>query len=261
MTTDHIGGELRKAREHRGVPLREIAQRTKISVTALEAVERLDFSRLPGGIFGRAFVRAYAVEVGLDPDATVEAFVAEKVRYERERASARARPEVTKDDREFLERQQRAMRALRTTAMVVGAVLLVGAVIAAVWWWSSMHAPAIETPAARTAADVLLPVEGSVPPPPATLGPAPAPEGVVIELDATGDCWVQATADGLIVLSRLMRAGEHERLQAERELILDAGSAGELRWNLNGKPAKPLGRPGVHRQVRITRENLTEFLQ
>src|SRR5262249_7898023 len=34
-------------------------------------------SRLPGGIFSRAFVRAYAHEVGLDPEETVEEFVAQ----------------------------------------------------------------------------------------------------------------------------------------------------------------------------------------
>jgi cytoskeletal protein RodZ len=68
---ESLGAELKQAREARGVAMREMATRTKISVTALEALERDDFSRLPGGIFGRSFVRAYAMEVGLDPDAIV----------------------------------------------------------------------------------------------------------------------------------------------------------------------------------------------
>lgn len=55
--------------------LREIAARTKISVAVLESLERSDISRLPGGIFSRAFVRSYAREVGLDPDTTVEEFI------------------------------------------------------------------------------------------------------------------------------------------------------------------------------------------
>lgn len=70
-----FGGKLRLARERRGVSLRQIAASTKISVAALEALERNDLSRLPGGIFSRAFVRSYAVEVGLDPDATVREFL------------------------------------------------------------------------------------------------------------------------------------------------------------------------------------------
>ena len=70
-----FGTRLRAARERRGVSLRDIAARTELSVTALEALERSDPSRLPGGIFARAFVRSYAAEVGLDPEATVREFV------------------------------------------------------------------------------------------------------------------------------------------------------------------------------------------
>ena len=70
-----FGAKLREARERRGVSLRDIAAHTKFSIAALEALERSDPSRLPGGIFARAFVRSYAAEVGLDPEATVREFV------------------------------------------------------------------------------------------------------------------------------------------------------------------------------------------
>lgn len=70
-----FGEKLRAARLRRGVSLREIADRTKISVAALESLERNDPSRLPGGIFARALVRSYALEVGLDADATLREFV------------------------------------------------------------------------------------------------------------------------------------------------------------------------------------------
>ena len=72
-----VGARLREAREQRAIPLRQIADRTRISVVALEALERNDVKRLPGGIFTRAFVRAYAAEVGLDPDRAVQEFLAQ----------------------------------------------------------------------------------------------------------------------------------------------------------------------------------------
>src|SRR5205085_11207009 len=72
-----VGRTLREARERRGVSLRQIANATKISMSALEALERNDISRLPGGIFTRAFVRSYAVEVGLDPEQLVHQFIAQ----------------------------------------------------------------------------------------------------------------------------------------------------------------------------------------
>jgi cytoskeletal protein RodZ len=72
-----FGGTLRAARERRGVSLRQIANATKISVAILEGLERNDISKLPAGIFGRAFVRSYAIEVGLDPETTIQDFIAQ----------------------------------------------------------------------------------------------------------------------------------------------------------------------------------------
>ena len=71
-----FGAKLRAARERRGVSLRDIANRTKLSMAALESLEKNDVARIPGGIFARALVRSYAGEVGLDPEATVREFVA-----------------------------------------------------------------------------------------------------------------------------------------------------------------------------------------
>ena len=70
-----FGDKLRQARERRRVSLRDIAAHTKFSIASLEALERNDPSRLPRGIFARAFVRSDAAEVGLDPEATVREFV------------------------------------------------------------------------------------------------------------------------------------------------------------------------------------------
>src|SRR5713101_279496 len=70
-----FGRNLREARERRGVSLRQIANATKIGMSALEALEKNDISRLPGGIFTRAFVRSYAIEVGLDPEQTIREFM------------------------------------------------------------------------------------------------------------------------------------------------------------------------------------------
>lgn len=70
-----VGGKLRAAREGRGISLRQIAATTKISVGTLEAIERNEVSKLPGGVFSRAFVRSYAAEVGLDPDRILDEFL------------------------------------------------------------------------------------------------------------------------------------------------------------------------------------------
>jgi cytoskeletal protein RodZ len=69
-----IGEQLRTAREERGIPLREISDQTRIQVRYLEAIETNDYKRLPGGIFNRSFVKAYAKCVGYDEKEAVDAY-------------------------------------------------------------------------------------------------------------------------------------------------------------------------------------------
>lgn len=69
-----IGEQLRLAREGRGIPLREISDQTRISMHYLEAIESNDYKRLPGGIFNRSFVKAYARYVGYDEKEAVEGY-------------------------------------------------------------------------------------------------------------------------------------------------------------------------------------------
>ena len=69
-----IGEQLRLTREERGIPLREISDETRISIHYLEAIESNDYKRLPGGIFNRSFVRAYARCVGYDEKEAVEGY-------------------------------------------------------------------------------------------------------------------------------------------------------------------------------------------
>src|SRR5438876_9491094 len=67
----NFGASFKKARESKGIALSQIATETRISTRFLNAIENEEFNLLPGGIFNRGFVRAYAEKVGLDPDQAV----------------------------------------------------------------------------------------------------------------------------------------------------------------------------------------------
>lgn len=75
-SSDDFGASLRTTREAAGRSLRDVADITKLAVRTLEALERNQIDRLPAGIFRRAIVRAYAKEIGLDPEVTLKAFLA-----------------------------------------------------------------------------------------------------------------------------------------------------------------------------------------
>lgn len=71
-----FGERLRREREMRGVSLDEIATATKIGTRSLKALEDEQFSKLPGGIFNKGFVRAYARFLGIDEEQAVADYVA-----------------------------------------------------------------------------------------------------------------------------------------------------------------------------------------
>jgi transcriptional regulator with XRE-family HTH domain len=72
---ESFGARVRQQREDRGIALRTVAEQTKIKLSLLEGLERDDLSNWPAGIFQRAYVRAYAHAVGLDPDVVVREFL------------------------------------------------------------------------------------------------------------------------------------------------------------------------------------------
>lgn len=125
---DDFGTMMKRARVTRGVSLRQIAEATKISVSALEALERNDISSLPGGIFSRAFVRSYATEVGLDPEQTVRAFITQ---FPHDSVTAGS-PHVPHEDNEALEsRRQVAAIALK---LIVIALAIIAAILYFTLW-------------------------------------------------------------------------------------------------------------------------------
>jgi cytoskeleton protein RodZ len=63
---ESLGARLKREREQRKITLDEIAQSTKIGTRFLLAIEEEHFDQLPGGIFNKGFVKAYARSVGVD---------------------------------------------------------------------------------------------------------------------------------------------------------------------------------------------------
>ena len=71
-----FGDRARRQRERKGVTLEAIAQLTKVPKSLFEGIERGDCSRWPASVYSRAYIKAYAQAIGLDPDEAVEDFMA-----------------------------------------------------------------------------------------------------------------------------------------------------------------------------------------
>ncbi len=254
-TPPDVGSRLRAAREAKHLSVLEIADTTKISVSALEALEENDVARLPGGIFTRGFVRSYAAEVGLDPEQTLRDFMAQLPAEEIAEAT-------TADDRPHeyavYQSQQRMARTVLT-------LVLVGAAVAALLFFSWMGGVPSGT---GTPVEPATTVEPEPPPrldrsvrvePPTPIAPVPqAP--LTIVLSPLGDCWVSLRLDGESVVRRVMHAGERAAYEANDEIVLNIGDAGAFAFAINQQRGRSLGASGEVMTERITLQNYRGYV-
>jgi cytoskeleton protein RodZ len=297
-STVDFGAHLRLAREKRGLTLQQIAATTKISARVLASLERNDISILPGGIFSRAFVRSYAREIGLDPDATVELFVS---RFPAESAPAPAPVSSSEDPVEF----ESGRRVATTLLQLVGLSVVV--VVAALIYFNLRGSSKVPSPSETPRS--IAPARSAEPsaPPAATAGetsPSPLPDAVQapssdtaaapsgdargaganaaalpsvpastpaaapaeataplrVTLTAKGQCWVSLTVDGTRTVARVLQAGERFTYPAQNEILLNVGDAGAVSLTINDAPARPLGAPGAVVTTRITPDNFRTLL-
>jgi cytoskeletal protein RodZ len=257
---DDFGGKLRQARERRGISLRQIASSTKIAAAALDALEKNDISKLPGGIFSRAFVRSYAVEVGLDPDETVREFL-ERFNQEAPPSAEAMAAAIPEEEKQFELRQRQAVKALG-----LGAVFLI-VLIAILFLVFRRRAVPPEPPPPPVAAE---PAPAPVPAPDTTPPPQPADAGapttvaplkgqLKLDVHPTSECWVSLTVDGRKLFARVMQGGEHESHTVQREAVVEIGDAGAFAFSVNGRPGKSLGDTGQVKTLKLTPANAAQF--
>lgn len=255
-----LGIELRQAREAMGLSLREVSERTKIRQPALRAIESDDLRQLPGGAIGRGFVKLYAREVGLDPHA-----VAERFDEQRESTFLGA----------FAEEPGAAARSDTGWFTPARAATALGAVAVLALGYYALR-PGREVPVTAeevsTAAEPAAPVQapsaaGPVEPPASSSAPvaekaAQAPSGGVrVEIQATGECWIAATADGQQVVYRMLPAGQRASFDATTEAVVRIGMPANVAVTINGRPIRPFERPGSPVTLRITPANYRDLVQ
>jgi cytoskeleton protein RodZ len=269
-----IGTELRQAREARGITLAQLVVSTKISPQNLRAIERNAFDRLPGGLFTRGFLRAYAREVGLDPEEIVRQYISEhetpepavpgQLPGERRqtvdrRVSIADRPgsDLTASDIDNLDRRLQRSQLMGTAAIaVVGAVVYFMLAGETPRQDADAAAPGVRAPAAPASPAIGTAGGARTTSPSTTVGQR---DGVHVEVQPKGPCWVGATSDGKPAVRRLMNVGERVMIDAREEAIVRIGDAGACALSVNGSPAVPVGTAGKPATLRITKDSSSDF--
>jgi cytoskeletal protein RodZ len=273
-----LGRELAEARQRAGLSVAELSHRTKISVPTLLAIERNQMRTLPGGLYARSMLRAYAREVGIDPEDIVRRFraeVGEQVdalqmldRMATASEGSRAVEPLHSADIDAADRR----RALRNTALFALVLLLGGAFFFGGERINSWAAPfkhwaaRSARPMATNVAESLTPPAAAEPQPVGTTSAAPpAPtdqpvDGLRIEIQPREPCWVSATADGQRVLYRLIDAGERTKVEAKEAIDLRVGDPSVFAFTINGAAARAPGAAGVAVNLHLTPKNFREYL-
>ena len=256
-----VGSTLRRARTRKGLTLEQLARATKISVSALDALETNDLDRLPATIYLRGFLRAYAREVGLDPQETVEDYLEQ---FEPPRFAAAA-PAGEVDQRLTLDPAAPDTGKRRGLFSQPWPVFALGAAVAVVAIGSYFVASRNNPDAAGT--------EDAGEPTPSVAAPEPPPssdaaraanvvaDSLRVELRVTGPCWISASADRNEAVAGLLQAGDSRVVEANDEIAMRVGDPSTVSIVINGRPARSLGRAGEPVTVQITRGNFEGFLR
>jgi cytoskeleton protein RodZ len=270
-----VGERLRRARLDAGKTLNQVATETKIQLWILDAIERDDFSRVPGGVFIRGYLAAVARAVGVNPSEILMAYSPEIAPQPVPPPPASPPPDPN----------EVTGTPLWQYAVIV-AMVLVAAVL-----WRNLTKTSHDIAAAPTLPPLVSAPPTTVPPPAPTPVPANQPtesgatatsgatppsapaephDGeptattsalLIVQLHANGEVWIEADADGQRKVYQLFEQGQELRLEGQKEIRLLVGDAAAVSYTINGKPGRPLGGTGVVRQFVVSPANVESLTE
>ena len=266
-----FGERLRREREMRQITLDEISGSTKIARRHLEALEQEDFDALPGGIFNKGFVRAYARYVGIDEEQAVADYIA-------------ADQEQTQPEVKFpLEVHKSVTLNPRRSRMPIFLALLALVLILGGWSiWKRRHPQQVVNPAntgsaaSNSAGNTVQPAQttsGTNPSPSTNASEqktdaaavkdnsVPTPDQAQTQSDAkpftvvvktNESSWISIKADGTPVVERIFDPGEEQSMSATKEIAVTVGNAAGVDVSFNGASQGVLGQEGKTRVLVFT---------
>jgi cytoskeleton protein RodZ len=218
-----LGSSLRDARVRRGIELAQVAAETQIRMRYLQALEDERFELLPGSVYAKGFLRAYADYLGLESQLFVDEY------------NARFSADETPPAPAQLKLRRRPLRRYGIGAAVL-LLALAGALLA---WQLSDSSPrsARSRAASATAAGAPAPVSPRTAR--ATTGRASRatkPAGPALVLRVTqGPCWLsvrQRSEHGRQLFEGTLEPGDSRRF-ADGPLWIRIGAP----WNLEASRA------------------------
>lgn len=242
-----VGAILKEARLAKGISLADAEKATSIRSRYLQAVENDEYDKTPGEVFLKGIIRNYGNYLGLNgPElvneykASAAGMAAEAVRSQGIREVEKVRLNIQlKDKRDIGSGTGRfempGLPKLPMKQCLAGlaavAVLTAGyfAIPATINYFKNMpKEEAKQTEQVKPEAKA-----------PAVL------DKVTVDLEAEGDCWLEASADGKELFAGILHAKESKHFEAKDKLIIKYGNIGVVRIKVNGEAVDLKGEHGV----------------
>jgi len=260
-----FGAQLKQEREKQGLTLEQISLSTKIGTRMLRALEEEHFDQLPGGIFNKGFIRAYARCLHMDEEQAIAEYMAATG------TSPLANNSEENEQTPVLELpREKDHEASDLPWGIFAIVLLLAAIGFAVWGFYSRESQKSATVSASPEVNVSgsSPATGETSPPAqkptepvgsaakpealAASGPAssqqviassspipppaaPVRGNLLVVIRAREDSWLSISVDGEIVTKALLAAPAQKSVRAEKEIVIKAGNIGALDFEFNGQ--------------------------
>ena len=269
-----FGMRLKQEREQRGITLDQISQSTKIGTRFLQALEQDHFEQLPGGIFNKGFVRAYARFVGIDEEEAVADYLTATGDANQPRAESVDKAPIIE-----LPAEPERSRAAGVPWGVLAPLLLIIAFAFAIWGFYSRvtntrsqppvqpapvqtTAPAVPSPAPErdqtskakssaqpSASRTPVPGTASSATSPSTNAltstrEAAVPHDLVLRIKAQEDAWISVHIDGEVSTQETLVALSEKTIHARQQIIIRAGNIGALDFEFKGKSLPSQGKVG-----------------
>lgn len=221
------GERLREAREAQGLTLADLANRTRIPIRHLEAIEQSRFDTLPSPTYAIGFAKTYARAVGLD-----ETAVANEIRVN---PHLPLLPTMDRDLEDLNDPRRLPSRGVAMVAGIIALLLLAGV---GIWYGSGLFRGSAETAAA------VVPEETPTDAPTTAPEAAPTPvNGGQVTLTATDSVWLRVyDGSGKTLFQKTMLPGDRYDVPSDASNpMINVGRPDKLQVTLNGSAVAPLG--------------------
>jgi transcriptional regulator with XRE-family HTH domain len=221
------GERLREAREAQGLTLIDVANRTRIPIRHLEAIEESRFDTLPSPTYAIGFAKTYARAVGLD-----ETAIASEIRAN---PHLPLPPSADRDLEDLSDPRRLPSRGVAMVAGIIALLLLAGV---GLWYGSGLFHGSTDTSVP------IVPEDAPTDTPTATAEAAPAPvTGGQVTLTATDSVWLRVyDGTGKTLYEKTMLPGDRYDVPADaNNPMINVGRPDKLQVTLNGSAVAPLG--------------------